>query len=150
MMWIVKFNGEEIGKVLSSRSMTNEEICHLAGVSLAVTKEDFEGISENGKYDFSQLEIVGVSFSPTLAQKKDLIDMVVTATLSALSDNMEALDYLVDAACIRATAFTNCDLLTFTAALLQSVENIGKASSLIADEVKDFCLEFGCFDKEEK
>lgn len=58
MRWVVKFDGEEIGSVLTNHSMTNAEICEMAGVELAVTQEDFEGMPENGKYDLDELEII--------------------------------------------------------------------------------------------
>lgn len=58
MKWNVKFDGEIIGSVLTNHSMTDEEICEMAGVDLAITQEDFEGMPENGKYDLEELEII--------------------------------------------------------------------------------------------
>ena len=57
MRYIIKFDGEEIGAVTTNHSMTDEEICEMAGVELAITQEDFEGMPENGKYDLDELEI---------------------------------------------------------------------------------------------
>lgn len=58
MRFIVKFEGEKLGSVLANHSMTDEEICECAGVELAITKEDYEGMPENGKYALEDLEIV--------------------------------------------------------------------------------------------
>lgn len=58
MRWIVKFNGEVLGSVLTNRSMTDEEICEMAGVELARTEEDYDGAPENGKYIFDDLDII--------------------------------------------------------------------------------------------
>lgn len=58
MRWIVKFEDEILGSVLTDHAMTNEEICEFAGVELAVTQQDFENMPENGKYDLDELEIV--------------------------------------------------------------------------------------------
>lgn len=58
MRKLIKYNGEVIGSVLTNHSMTLEEICEIAGVELAVTEEDYEGLPENGKYDWETLEIV--------------------------------------------------------------------------------------------
>lgn len=57
MKWLIKFEGEVIGEILTNHSMTEEEICEYAGVELAVTEEDFEGMPENGKYNLEELEI---------------------------------------------------------------------------------------------
>lgn len=56
MKYIVKFENEVIGSVTTNHSMTDEEICDFAGVELAITQEDFEGMPENGKYDLDELE----------------------------------------------------------------------------------------------
>ena len=56
--YVVKFDGKEIGRVLTNHSMTDEEICESCGVELAITEEDFEGMPENGKYDLDELEII--------------------------------------------------------------------------------------------
>lgn len=56
--FVVKFDGEEIGRVLANHSMTDEEICEACGVELAITEEDFEDMPENGKYDLDELEII--------------------------------------------------------------------------------------------
>ena len=58
MKWLVKFENEVLGSVITSHSMTDEEICELAGVELAKTQEDFEGMPENGMYDLDELDIV--------------------------------------------------------------------------------------------
>lgn len=58
MKWLVKSDGEIIGSVTTDHSMTDEEICELAGVELARTQEDYEGCPENGKYILEDLEIV--------------------------------------------------------------------------------------------
>ena len=58
MKYIVKFENEVIGSVTTNHSMTDEEICEMAGVALAITQEDFEGMPENGKYDLDELEII--------------------------------------------------------------------------------------------
>ena len=55
MRYLIKFENETIGSVMTNNSLTDEQICELAGVKLAVTKEDFE--SENG-YALEELEIV--------------------------------------------------------------------------------------------
>lgn len=86
----------------------------------------------------------------TEKQKKDFIDLVISTTLASLSGNMEAIDYLVDTACIRAISNDTNDEFMQALAMLQSVENLGKAVSLITDDVSKFCLEFSCFDKEDK
>ena len=54
---LVKYDGEVIGSVLTNHNMSAEEICDFAGVELAVTQEDFQGMPENGKYDLDELEI---------------------------------------------------------------------------------------------
>lgn len=59
MKWTVKYDGEILGSVLTNHGMTDEEICEMAGVELAITREDFENMPENGKYDLEELEIVG-------------------------------------------------------------------------------------------
>ena len=55
MRYLIKFENETIGSVMTNNSLTDEQICEIAGVKLAVTKEDFE--SENG-YALEELEIV--------------------------------------------------------------------------------------------
>lgn len=55
MRYLIKFENETIGSVMTNNSLTDEQICELAGVKLAVTKEDFE--NENG-YALEELEIV--------------------------------------------------------------------------------------------
>lgn len=57
MKYIVKFENEVIGSVTTNHSMTDEQICEMAGVELAITEEDFMNMPENGKYDLSELEI---------------------------------------------------------------------------------------------
>ncbi|MDE7271213.1 MAG: hypothetical protein K2N81_12170 [Acetatifactor sp.] len=84
-------------------------------------------------------------------QKKDLIDIVIPATLSVLSGNAEAMDYFIDAACIRAISNDAHDIETHVLAMHQSVLDLGKVISLIADDVSEFCLEmFDCIVKEDK
>lgn len=56
MIHLIKFEGEIIRRVLANHSMTEEEICESAGIRLAITQEDFEGMPENGKYDLNELE----------------------------------------------------------------------------------------------
>ncbi len=58
MKWVVKFDNEIIGSATVNHSMTDEEICEIAGVELARTQEDYEGAPENGKYILDDLEIV--------------------------------------------------------------------------------------------
>lgn len=58
MKWLVKYDGEVLGSVTVNHSMTDEEICHYAGVELAKTQEDYEGTPENGKHILEDLEIV--------------------------------------------------------------------------------------------
>lgn len=58
MKYIVKFENEVIGSVTANHSMTDEEICEMAGVALAITEEDFMNMPENGMYDLSELEII--------------------------------------------------------------------------------------------
>lgn len=58
MRWIVKFEGEELGSVLTGDWLTKEEICDFAGVELAETEEDWELMPENGKYCIDDLEFV--------------------------------------------------------------------------------------------
>lgn len=58
MRWLVKYDGEVLGSVLTNHSMTDEEICEMAGVQLARTEEDYEGAPENGKYILDDLEII--------------------------------------------------------------------------------------------
>lgn len=58
MKLIVKFEGSEIGSVITNQSLTDEEICTSAGVDLAITQDDFEGMPDNGKFDINELEIV--------------------------------------------------------------------------------------------
>lgn len=56
---VIKHDGEVIGRVLiGGCTMTEEEICNIAGIELATTQEDFDGMPENGMYDFDELEIV--------------------------------------------------------------------------------------------
>lgn len=55
MRYLIKFENETIGSVMTNNSLTDEQICEIAGVKLAVTKEDFE--SENG-YALEELEII--------------------------------------------------------------------------------------------
>ena len=55
MRYLIKFENEVLGSVMTNNSLTDEQICELAGVKLAVTQEDFE--SENG-YALEELEIV--------------------------------------------------------------------------------------------
>lgn len=57
MKWLVKFENEILGSVTTNHSMTDEEICEMAGIELAKTQEDFEGMPENGMYDLDELEI---------------------------------------------------------------------------------------------
>ena len=58
MKYIIKEDDKVIGTLLTNRSMTAEEICEAAGVELAVTQEDFEGMPGNGKHGLDALEIV--------------------------------------------------------------------------------------------
>ncbi len=58
MKWLVKYNDEILGSVLTNHSMTDEEICEMAGVELAKTQEDYEGSPENGKYILETLDII--------------------------------------------------------------------------------------------
>ena len=58
MKWLVKSDGEIIGSVTTNHSMTDEEICEIAGIDLARTRDDYEGCPENGKYILEDLEIV--------------------------------------------------------------------------------------------
>ncbi len=58
MRWIVKYDGEEIGSVLTNHSMSMEEICEMSGVELAITQEEYEHSPENGKYIPDDLDIV--------------------------------------------------------------------------------------------
>lgn len=57
MNYIVSYNGLVLGKICTSRTMTNEEICKCAGVSLARTEEDYFHSPENGKYILEELKI---------------------------------------------------------------------------------------------
>lgn len=58
MKWLVKYDSEILGSVLTNRSMTDEEICEMAGVELARTEEDYFNSPENRKYIFDDLEII--------------------------------------------------------------------------------------------
>lgn len=55
MKYVVSFNNEVLGSVITNHSMTDEEICEMAGVKIAVTQADFE--NEDG-YSIDDLEIV--------------------------------------------------------------------------------------------
>lgn len=57
MKYVVKFDDEVIGAVTTNHSMTDEEICEMAGVELAATEDDYEYSPENGKYVIDDLEI---------------------------------------------------------------------------------------------
>lgn len=61
MTYEIRFDGEVLGKVETNRSMTLEEICDACGVELAQTEEDYNGMPENGKYDWEFLEVVETS-----------------------------------------------------------------------------------------
>lgn len=58
MRWLVKYDGEVLGSVLTNHSMTDEEICEMAGVELARTEEEYFNSPENGKYVLDDLEII--------------------------------------------------------------------------------------------
>lgn len=58
MRWIVKYDDEILGSVLTNHSMTDEEICDMAGVELAKTEEEYFNSPENGKYTLDDLEIL--------------------------------------------------------------------------------------------
>ena len=74
MKYIVKFENEVIGSVTTNHSMTDEEICEMAGVELAITEEDFMNMPENGKYDLDELEIVEEARDYTGARWGDLTE----------------------------------------------------------------------------
>jgi hypothetical protein len=52
-----------LGSVITDRSMTDEEICEAAGVELAISEEDFNGMPENGKHDLEDLTIEPESYA---------------------------------------------------------------------------------------
>lgn len=58
MRWLVKYENEILGSVLTNHRMTVEEICDFASVDLARTQEEYENSPENGKYILDELEIV--------------------------------------------------------------------------------------------
>lgn len=58
MKHTIKFNGEIIAELTTNHGMTDEEICEACGIRLAITKEDYEGLPENGMYDMEELEIL--------------------------------------------------------------------------------------------
>lgn len=58
MRWLVKYDGEVLGSVLTNHRMSAEEICDFASVDLARTQEEYENSPENGKYILDELEIV--------------------------------------------------------------------------------------------
>ena len=58
MRWLVKYENELLGSVLTNHRMSDEEICDFAGVDLARTQEEYENSPENGKYILDDLEIV--------------------------------------------------------------------------------------------
>lgn len=58
MRHLVKYDGEILGSVLTNHSMTDEEICEMAGVELARTEEEHLNSPENGKYVLDDLKII--------------------------------------------------------------------------------------------
>lgn len=58
MRWLVKYDNEVMGSVLTNHGMTAEEICDMAGVELARTEEEYFNSPENGKYVLDDLEII--------------------------------------------------------------------------------------------
>lgn len=52
---VLKSTGEELGKVLTNHSMTDDEIIELAGIKVMRTEDDY--MSGDG-YDYEDLEIV--------------------------------------------------------------------------------------------
>jgi len=72
MKWLVKYDSEILGIVLTNHSMTDEEICEMAGVELARTEEEYENAPENGKYILDDLEIVLDTESETQEDKEML------------------------------------------------------------------------------
>lgn len=57
MIWLVKYDGEVIGRVMTNHSMTEEEICEYAGVRLAMTEEEYNSAPENEIYFLEDLSI---------------------------------------------------------------------------------------------
>lgn len=57
MIWLVKYDGEVIGRVMTNHSMTDEEICEFAGVRLAMTEEEYNSAPENEIYFLEDLSI---------------------------------------------------------------------------------------------
>lgn len=57
MVWLIKFKNKVIGRTITNRSMTSEEICEKAGIALAATQEDYENVPENGMYALEDLKI---------------------------------------------------------------------------------------------
>lgn len=72
MKWLVKYDGEVLGSVLTNHRMTVEEICDFASVDLARTQEEYENAPENGKYILDDLEIVLDTESETQEDKEML------------------------------------------------------------------------------
>ena len=61
MKWLVKDEERIIGSVVTNNSMTDEEICEMAGIKLAHTQEEYENLDSNGMYDLEALRIVDAS-----------------------------------------------------------------------------------------
>ena len=125
MKWLVKFENEVLGSVITSHSMTDEEICELAGVELAKTQEDFEGMPENGMYDLDELDIV----QDTSAEEGEKMNLERAEEIAAQIRAMDSWDLeLCKELCELADlseAWEQADGEDFESALYAAAEKLG-------------------------
>lgn len=125
MKWLVKFENEVLGSVTASHSMTDEEICELAGVELAKTQEDFEGMPENGMYDLDELDIV----QDTSAEEGEKMNLERAEEIAAQIRAMESWDLeLCEELCELADmseAWEQADGEDFESVLYAAAEKLG-------------------------